>query len=397
MGEKFSDGAIVQHMSKLRQKMVENNLPVPPPLKRGTTVVPSKIYATSGTVRRKSMPDTPNNASTVVTTPKPKQSASKKRTRRSGVDSDSDSQPDEDQMDIGDTSDEEYGASGKKKKKQTKSKKVTKKRAVQEAMEVDDEDTEQTQKEDTVVESKVAEEETIKESIETPGPAIRTRGVRPDYSKLEQVSDEEDEVNLDSDDVKDGDEKEENGTESVIEDEAQDPRIKSDGEVSPRSRVPASPATPARLMVCFPIEPLKIECDTDCAQVLPTYQNTPHSGISGGTHTPYFGRNHQFQSPQHTLSSMPNFLPRSNMTSISTNRNDSASSLTSSMPQIISSQGSFSQPTTGQMPFSNRTDYFGEAEGNFNDLGGLNEFLFPYEGEDHDNFGGMFGGNRKFC
>ena len=138
MGEKFSDGAIVQHMSKLRQKMVENELPVPPPLKRGTTVVPSKIYATSGTVRRKSMPDTPTAASTAVSTPKAKQSASKKRNRRSGLDSDSDTQPNEDDMDIDDTSDDEYGASGKKKKKQAKAKKVTKKRMVQEPVEADE-------------------------------------------------------------------------------------------------------------------------------------------------------------------------------------------------------------------------------------------------------------------
>jgi hypothetical protein len=247
MGEKFSDGAIVQHMSKLRQKMVENDLPVPPPLKRGTTVVPSKIYATSGTVRRKSMPDTPTATSAAVTTPKSKQSASKKRNRRSGVDSDSDSQPNEDEMDIGDTSDDDYGASGKKKKKQTKAKKVTKKRAVQEPMEVDGEDNEQVKKEDAVVKSQHAEEETIKESIETPGPASRTRGVRQDYSKLEQASDEEEDDN--GDEVKDEEGEEADGEEAVMDDEIEDPKIKSDGEVSPRSKVPVSPATPAHLRV----------------------------------------------------------------------------------------------------------------------------------------------------
>lgn len=248
MGEKFSDGAIVQHMSKLRQKMVENNLPVPPPLKRGTTVVPSKIYATSGTVRRKSMPDTPASASTMIMTPKPKQSASKKRNRRSGLVSDSDTQPNEDEMDIDDTSDDEYGASGKKKKKQAKAKKVTKKRMVQEPVEAEDEDTEQIKKEDSVVKSQVPGEETIKESIETPGPASRTRGVRPDYSKLEQASDEEDDGK--GDEAKDEFEEEDmNDEETVADDEAESPKVKSDGEVSPRSKVPASPATPAQLIV----------------------------------------------------------------------------------------------------------------------------------------------------
>lgn len=251
MGEKFSDGAIVQHMSKLRQKMVENDLPVPPPLKRGTTVVPSKIYATTGTsIRRKSMPETPTTATKAIETPTPKQSAGKKRGRRSGLDSDSDSQPDENDMDIADTSDEEYGASSRKKKKPqrpAKSKQATKKKTIQESTAADDEDVGQRKEEETPIKSQIVEEETIQESIETPGPASRTRGIRPDYSKLEQVSEVEDDG--DGGDGKDEGAEVDADAEMMTEDETDDTKVKSDGDVSPRSKVLTSPVTPANLVV----------------------------------------------------------------------------------------------------------------------------------------------------
>ena len=401
MGEKFSDGAIVQHMSKLRQKMVENDLPVPPPLKRGTTVVPSKIYASSGTARRKSMPDTPTATSAMVTTPKSKQSASKKRNRRSGVDSDSDSQPNPDEMDIGDTSDDEYGASGKKKKKQTKAKKVTKKRTVQEPMELDGEDTEQIKKEDAFVKSQAVEEGTIKESIETPGPASRTRGVRQDYSKLEQASDEEEDDN--GDEARDGDGEEADDEDAVVEDDTEDPKIKSDGEVSPRSKVPFSPATPAHLIVQVLTCPLTIERNTDLLQGSSTLQNSPRSSNSVGMHTPYLAAAFQYHSPQNNLPGVPQpgYFPRSTMTSFSTNRNDSAGSLTSSMPPTFSSQSSFSHAGIGQMPFSAHPDYFNPAGLEFQDLGGFThdsrhgEGIFRPQEDGHDDFGGLFDANRK--
>lgn len=268
MGEKFSEGAIVQHMSKLRGKMVDNNLPVPPPLKRGTTVVPSKIYATSGNARRKSMPSTPITPSAsisaaadanpqVADTGKSKPSTTKKRTRRSGVASDSDSQPDDNDMDIADTSDEEYGASGRKKKKQhrkPKSRAASKKNTVQEPVESRNEATEQVSEENALGKSQFIKEESIKESIETPGLASRTRGVRPDYSKLDQVSDDE-EVDVDVNDAKDDSAESEIGDEKmdVAENETEDPKVKSDGEVSPRSKVPEAPVTPAHMTVLSPM------------------------------------------------------------------------------------------------------------------------------------------------
>jgi hypothetical protein len=259
MGEKFSDGAIVQHMSKLRQKMLEMGLAVPPPLKRGTTAVPSKVYATSSAVRRKSAPETPNAASTAVTTPKPRQSGTKKRGRRNS-DSDSDSQPDIDDMNLADSSDDgEYGASGRKKKKQgrqAKAKKTAKKPAASDSMEVDNDNVGKVKIEETPAKSQTVESETIQESVETPGPASRTRGVKRDYSKLDQSSDAEEEGEEENvkdqaedeiEDDADADEEAEGQTVAVA--QAEDTKFKSDGEVSPRSKVPSSPATPAHQMV----------------------------------------------------------------------------------------------------------------------------------------------------
>ncbi|KIW99390.1 uncharacterized protein Z518_11378 [Rhinocladiella mackenziei CBS 650.93] len=48
MGPRFTEGAIVQHLTKLRGIMAKNGIPVPPPLKRGmVTKEPSKIYASA--------------------------------------------------------------------------------------------------------------------------------------------------------------------------------------------------------------------------------------------------------------------------------------------------------------------------------------------------------------
>ncbi|KAJ4511018.1 hypothetical protein HRR75_005714 [Exophiala dermatitidis] len=48
MGPKFSEGAIVQHLAKLRSIMASEGIPVPPPLRRGMiTRTPSKVYTTA--------------------------------------------------------------------------------------------------------------------------------------------------------------------------------------------------------------------------------------------------------------------------------------------------------------------------------------------------------------
>src|SRR5271170_6103914 len=55
--DKFTGGAIIQHLSKLRSKMESHALKVPPPLRRGLIVnAPSKIYSPSN--KRKGGPRT---------------------------------------------------------------------------------------------------------------------------------------------------------------------------------------------------------------------------------------------------------------------------------------------------------------------------------------------------
>lgn len=48
LGPDYSEGAIVQHLAKLRSRMAEMGIGVPPPLKRGVLQTPSKVYALGG-------------------------------------------------------------------------------------------------------------------------------------------------------------------------------------------------------------------------------------------------------------------------------------------------------------------------------------------------------------
>lgn len=45
LGTEFTDGAIVQHLAKLRGRMADLGFSVPPPLRRGVTQAPSRVYA----------------------------------------------------------------------------------------------------------------------------------------------------------------------------------------------------------------------------------------------------------------------------------------------------------------------------------------------------------------
>ena len=61
MGENISDGAVVQHLAKLRIKMVNANLEVPPPLRRGGGVIPNSTSSgrsgkSNSTLSKKSKP-----------------------------------------------------------------------------------------------------------------------------------------------------------------------------------------------------------------------------------------------------------------------------------------------------------------------------------------------------
>lgn len=106
---------------------------------------------------------------------------------------------------------------------------------------------------------------------------------------------------------------------------------------------------------------------------MPSYHNTPQSGGSISMHTPYYGAAiQQYQSPQ-TFAGMPssNYLPPSRMTSFSTNRNDSVSSLTSSMRPGFSTQSSFSHtPIASQGSFVNQADLYPHVGVDFSNMGG---------------------------
>ncbi|KAK5050070.1 hypothetical protein LTR84_004190 [Exophiala bonariae] len=57
MGPKFSEGSITQHLAKIRKKMAEHGIPVPPALKRGYVAkAPSKIYGAAGSPSNLTVP-----------------------------------------------------------------------------------------------------------------------------------------------------------------------------------------------------------------------------------------------------------------------------------------------------------------------------------------------------
>lgn len=72
MGPKFSEGSITQHLAKIRKKMGEQGIPVPPALKRGYVAkTPSKIYGGgSNPPNLKFEPVTPLYADTPKDAPK---------------------------------------------------------------------------------------------------------------------------------------------------------------------------------------------------------------------------------------------------------------------------------------------------------------------------------------
>ena len=129
MGPKFSGGAIVQHLAKLRVKMVEADMkPLPPPLKKGmTTTAPSSLYAPNKK-RKASVAATRASASaadddgagaaptaptTTTRRAKPKSKATKVKKEDSDSDSDEIDLPEDQDSD----SDGEFGASKPQAKK----------------------------------------------------------------------------------------------------------------------------------------------------------------------------------------------------------------------------------------------------------------------------------------
>lgn len=197
IGKGISEGAIVQHLSKLRGKMVVAKMDVPPALKRGSVAKePSKLYATSNGKKLPppvfAAPSTPvqTKAKKQATpksqvTPKTKSTTKPKpKRRRSELD---DSDDDEGFNDIAGDSDEEYGTAKKKartsKPKAKETKVSTSKSATQKPKAIQ-------------VELDVADAEDINQDImatlEDGGPASRTRHVKQDFTNLKSnLTDEE--------------------------------------------------------------------------------------------------------------------------------------------------------------------------------------------------------------
>ena len=121
MGEKVSEGAIVQHLAKLRSKMLELRLDVPPPLKRIPATAPSKIYAESGNNRGRPVPSVTASVAKPATAAR-RTGKKKTRARRSGLNSDSDSQSDVKNMEIADDTDDEWGTVSDRKRRKLKGK-----------------------------------------------------------------------------------------------------------------------------------------------------------------------------------------------------------------------------------------------------------------------------------
>ena len=101
MGEGISGGAVIQHLAKLRIRMIEQNLPVPPPLKRGG----GTRIATSGTSGTKATTSTAKSKATSSGN----KSAPKKANKGKKADLGSDDSEEEDDAWVNDDSDAEYG------------------------------------------------------------------------------------------------------------------------------------------------------------------------------------------------------------------------------------------------------------------------------------------------
>jgi hypothetical protein len=239
--DKFTGGAIIQHLSKLRSKMESHELKVPPPLRRGLIVnAPSKIYS-SGNKRKGGL--------SAAKTPK-SSTAKPKRSKARNLKSDEDDDDSEDTAvvydDDYDDSDGEYG-SGRKKRRFFGGKGKTKKKtavAMAERREDDEEDVKTFKVETPTITANIVKrgnlkaETGIQESIESPGSLPRTRGVKHNYAKMDPGSDENDEADAGA-----------QAEGEAEEDEYVEEERRSDGEISPLTNVQTSRASASGFVV----------------------------------------------------------------------------------------------------------------------------------------------------
>ena len=275
MGPKFSNGAIVQHLAKLRAKMVEADLedvPIPPPLKKGmTTKEPSKIYA-PGNKRKK--PTAAAGAVGAAAARAPATPPARKTTKAKGkkIKKEASDDESEEEPDFYD-SDEEWGVSKKKAKKAKKSP-VKKERLS------DSEVSPKTVKADS-------EGEDVKDGEKEDSPGMSTRGRRLNYAQMENGAGEEE-----VDGEEDGDVEYEEAQDDVVTTPAQVPPEDDgfNGLPTPEGQVetavaPFTLVRPTALAAPPPIQNLRYSYDTPSAPAQRRYPAAPSNGldfISGG-------------------------------------------------------------------------------------------------------------------
>jgi hypothetical protein len=352
--EKFTGGAITQHLSKLRSKMESHALKVPPPLRRGLVVnAPSKRYAPG-----KKRGGGPHTAKT------PKSSTARpKRSRAQNLKSDDEDDDDSEGTpviyDDDDDSDGEY-ESGRKKRRFSGGKGKSKKKktavAVTEREEDDEEDVKTFKVETPTIKANIAKrgnlkaEAGIQESIESPGSLPRTRGVKHNYAKMDPGSDENDEA--------------EDGAQAegeAEEDEFVEGKRRSEGEISPFANVETFLASTSGFVVSV----LRVEfrsfannSQDQTAESTDGYlgegfgldlRSAYHFGQSVGLHQPY-------QMQQYHMPAQTDFGFHSASSSFSTNRTGSTASLASAIasPAIrYGNPGSYDAVTNNDMVISN--------------------------------------------
>ena len=231
---KFTGGAIIQHLSKLRSKMESHSIRVPPALRRGTIVkTPSKIYAAANKLKSASSTAKTTKAGNV------KSKKAKSRNLESEEEDDSDDIPVEYREDEDDDSDGEYG-SAKKKRRVSSGKGKAKRQPAPAAAEKEEDDDEEvktpevktpevkttTIKADAVKEGSLKVEGDVQASIESPSPMPRTRGVKHNYTKMDMGSDENEDAEGDA-----------QAEEEVEDEEYVKEEFKSDREISPRTKI----------------------------------------------------------------------------------------------------------------------------------------------------------------
>jgi hypothetical protein len=353
--DKFTGGAIIQHLSKLRGKMESHALKVPPPLRRGLMInAPSKIYAPGN--KRKGGPSAAKTPKSSTARPK----RSKARNLMSEDEDDDDSEDTTIVYDDGDDddSDGEYG-SGRKKRRLPGGKGKTKKKtaaAVVEREEVDEgEDVKAFKVETPTIKANIVKrgnlkaEAGIQESTEGPGSLPRTRGVKHNYAKMDLGTDENDEAEGSAQ------------AEGEAEEDEYVEKERSDGEISPLTNVETSLANTSGFVVSVLRAEFHSFANNSQDQTAESTEGHLEEGLGLDLRSAYHfsqsvGQHQPYQAQQYQMPAQLDFGFHSASSSFSTNRTGSMASLTSAMaPPAIrySNPGSYDAVINNDMVIGN--------------------------------------------